>query len=70
MWAGGRGPGMTSSVSHSESAPAGESRGGGGGYGIASCSRVGTNREKASIHRQGAAVLLGTVAEEWARKVP
>ena len=53
MWAGEGGPEMTSSVSHSASAPAAESQG--GGYGTASCSRQGANPEMALVHCQGVA---------------
>lgn len=53
MWVGERGPEMTSSMSHSVSAPAGESQG--EVYGAASCSMRRTNHEMALIHCQGAA---------------
>lgn len=61
----GRSPEMTSSVSHSASAPAGESLG--GVHGAAYCSRRGTNHEMASIHCQGAAH-PPWAQEEWAQK--
>lgn len=54
---GGSRPEMTSSVSHSVSAPAGESHG--GVDGTASCSRQGTNHEMASIHCRGWHILPG-----------